>query len=244
MSTSKRQQQILELLQTERYMTVEALALRTFISPSSIRRDLNVLQNMCLIKRTHGGAEIVDGGNTVAHLNNRMTKNTVGKKIIAKKAAALICDGMSIMLDGSSTAMFLLPHIAKHKDVTLFTNNMITAINAINYGIVTHCLGGRSVNLSAVLASGQTYREAAELYTDIMFFSSRSLDKNGVISDPTEEENRLRQIMLAHTKKSVFLCDSDKFGTSSLYRLTSLNNVDRYIFDKPFDGLVTKNTEE
>lgn len=244
MSTTKRQQQILELLQSERFVTVERLSRLTFTSPSSIRRDLATLQNMCLIRRTHGGAEITGNDGAAAHLNNRMTKNTVGKRIIAKKAASLIHDGQSIMLDGSTTAGFLLPHIAKHKDITLFTNNMITAINAINHGIVTHCLGGRSVNASAVVASTATYRQVAELHTDILFFSSHSLGYDGVVSDPTEEENRLRQIMLEHTKKSVFLCDSDKFGTSSLYRLTTVSDVDVCVFDTPFDKLDTKLTED
>ena len=141
------------------------------------------------------------------------------------------------MLDGSSTAGFLIPHIAKHKDITLFTNNMITAINAVNYGISTHCIGGKSVNNSVVLSGPQSYKVISELHSDILFFSSHSLDRDGIISDPTESENYLRSLMLRNTKQSVFLCDSEKFNCKSIYTLASINDIDIAIFDTKWDDL-------
>ena len=230
MSISKRQEQIMELLNKNGFMTVEKLSELTYTSASSIRRDLTKLQNMYFIKRTHGGANILNA-NQVAPLDNRLMQNTVAKRKIAKKAESLICDGQIIMLDGSSTAGFLIPYIAKHKDITLFTNNMITAINAINYGVKTHCIGGTSVNNSAVLSGPQSYKMIYEIHPDILFFSSYALDKNGIISDPTEEENYLRMLMLENAGQSVFLCDCDKFNRKSLYTLASINDVDIAVFD-------------
>ena len=236
MSISKRQEQILGLLNENGFMTVEKLSELTYTSASSIRRELTKLQNMYFIRRTHGGANILNA-NQVAPLNNRLSKNIVAKRKIAKKAESLICDGQIIMLDGSSTVGFLIPHIAKYKDITLFTNNMITAINAINYGIKTHCIGGSSVNNSAVLAGPQSYKAVSEIYPDILFFSSYALDKNGIISDPTEEENYIRSLMLANTRKSVFLCDSEKFNQKSLYTLASLDDIDVAVFDVAWEEL-------
>ena len=240
MSITKRQEQILELLNENKYMTVDKLSELTYTSPSSIRRDLTKLQNMYFIKRTHGGANILSENNQAVPFNSRLAHNTVAKRKIAKKAGTLICDGQIIMLDGSSTAGFLIPHIAKFKDITLFTNNMITAINAINYGIKTHCIGGSSVSNSAVLSGPQSYRAISEIYSDVLFFSSHSLDKSGIISDPTEEENYLRSLMLQNTKQSIFLCDSEKFNRKSLYTLTSINDIDIAVFDNPWEDLNAK----
>ena len=242
MSITKRQEQILKLLNTYRFMTVVKIAELTYTSPSSIRRDLTKLQNMCFIKRTHGGASLLDENNKPTPLSSRMDKNIIGKRKIAKKAASLICDGQTIMLDGSSTAGFLIPHIAKHKDITLFTNNMITAINAINYGILTHCIGGSSVNNSAVLSGTQSYKTVCGIHPDILFFSSYGLDKNGIISDPTEEENYLRSMMIANAGQSVFLCDCEKFNRKSVYMLASLNDIDFAVFDTDWNDLKTKCT--
>ncbi|MBR2354400.1 MAG: DeoR/GlpR transcriptional regulator [Clostridia bacterium] len=240
MSITKRQEEILEHLNEHTFLTVERIAELTYTSPSSIRRDLTKLQNLSLIKRTHGGASIFNAINQAIPLNSRMSKNISEKRQIAKKAAALLHDGQSVMLDGSTTAGFLVPYIAKHKDMIVFTNNMLTAMNAVNYGIATHCIGGFSVDQSAVLSGAQAYRTIAELHPDILFFASKSLSRNGVISDPVSEENYIRSLMLENAKFSVFLCDSEKFDSESLYGLTTLDKIDVCVFDKPFPELKTK----
>ena len=56
MSTTQRQEEILELLNEHGFLTVERLSELTYTSPSSIRRDLARLGALSLIKRTHGGA--------------------------------------------------------------------------------------------------------------------------------------------------------------------------------------------
>ncbi|MBQ8309522.1 MAG: DeoR/GlpR transcriptional regulator, partial [Clostridia bacterium] len=231
MSVTKRQEEILELLNEHVFLTVERLSELTYTSPSSVRRDLAKLQNLSLIKRTHGGASIFNAINQSVPLNSRMSKNISEKRKIAKKAATLLHDGQSVMLDGSSTAGFLVPYIAKHRDMIVFTNNMLTAINAINYGIATCCTGGFSVDRSAVLSGMQAYRTVSEINPDIFFFSAKSLSKDGMISDPIAEENHIRTLMLQNAKFSVFLCDSEKFDTESLYRLVSLDRIDACVFD-------------
>ncbi len=237
MSISKRQEQILELLEESGFLSVERLSALTYTSPSSIRRDLVQLQNLSLIKRTHGGAAVARAENRALPLSSRMSQSITEKRQIAKKAATLLRDGQSVMLDGSSTAGFLVPYIAKHKDMMVFTNNMLTAINAINYGIPTHCIGGTSVNSSAVLSGSEAYRAVAQIHPDILFFSSKSLDQNGVIWDPIPEENYIRALMLENAQSSVFLCDSGKFGSTSLYRLTSVDRIDTCVFDREYPEL-------
>lgn len=240
MSITKRQEHILELLNKNGFMTVQQLSEVTFTSPSSIRRDLTKLQNMYFVKRTHGGVTVLNENDKAIPFDSRLLKNTTAKRKIAKKASSLIRDGQIIMLDGSSTAGFMIPYIAQHSNITLYTNNMTTAINAINYGIPTYCIGGRSVNNSAVLAGPQSYKFVSEIHPDILFFSSQSIDINGIIYDPTEEENYLRTLMIANAKQSVFLCDSEKFNRKSLYNLASIDDIDVAVFDTEWNELNTK----
>ena len=58
-----------------------------------------------------------------------------------------------------------------------------------------------------------------------------------MISDPIPEESHIREIMLKNATLRVFLCDSEKFGTRSLYKLTSLDEIDAAVFDRPIAGL-------
>ena len=237
MSIANRQKQILDILNERVFITVEELSRLTFTSASSIRRDLTYLQNNGLVKRSHGGVSLPEPLNGVASFYDRAQKSIKEKRIIAQKASVLLKDGQSILLDSSSTASFLLPYIAKKRDVKLFTNNLSTAIKAIELGINTHCLGGSSTDGSVALSGAETYTALASIRTDILFFSSQSIDSDGNISDSTEEENYVRILMLKSADKSVFLCDSKKFNTSSVYKLCNIGEVDLAIFDEEYREL-------
>ena len=240
MSISERQKQILGILNDRTFITVQELSALTFTSPSSVRRDLTYLQNNGLVKRMHGGVSAVDPVSNVASFYDRTHKNVKEKRILAQKAAVLLKDGQTILLDSSTTVTFLLPHIAKHKSITVFTNNLATALHAIELGINTHCLGGHAVNGSTALSGSETFATLSELTVDLLFFSSQSLDCNGNISDSTEEENYARKMMLRCANKKVFLCSSEKFGTQSTYRLCNLNDMDCAVFNQPYPDLDTR----
>lgn len=242
MNISERQKQLLNILAESTYASVNDLAKKTFTSPSSIRRDLASLQNLGLVKRSHGGVSLPEINGSVASFYDRRQKNVKEKRLIAQKAASLLKDGQSILLDSSSTAAFLLPHIARLDSPTVFTNNLETALGALKLGIYTHCIGGGSINGSVSLGGTEAYKALSDINADILFFSSQSLSRDGMISDSTEAENFIRFLMLSRAKKTVFLCDSEKFDTASLYTLTTLDRVDFAVFDQPFEGLKTKAT--
>lgn len=242
MSVSERQNEVLKIIGEDAYVTVNELAKRTFTSPSSIRRDLTHLQNLGLVKRSHGGVSLPEINGHVAGFYNRTAKNVKEKRLIAQKAASLLSDGQSILLDSSTTASFLIPYIARLDSAVVFTNNLETAVSAIKQGICTHCIGGCSINGSVSLGGPQTYRALSDINVDIAFFSSQSLSRDGVITDSTEEENYVRRIMINNAQKTVFLCDSTKFDTTSLHKLTLLDQIDFAVFDKEFEGFTTKAT--
>ncbi len=242
MSTSKRQEQILEIIRNRNYISVNELAKLTYTSPSSIRRDLTSMQNQGLVARSHGGVTLPDSIRGVASFHDRMTKNAAEKRIIAKKAASLLKNGQTVLLDSSSTAGFLVPYLALFESVTVFTNNLVTAMSLIEAGVNTHCIGGSSVGGSAAMSGSEAFRTVSSIRPDILFFSSQSLDSDGIISDSTEEENYMRSLMIDSAKKTVFLCDSNKFCARSIYTLTSIDKIDVSVFDKDFESLIVNSS--
>lgn len=231
MSRTQRQEEILQHLHRERFATVRELSERTFISPSSTRRDLAELEHRGLVRRTHGGVTLPETVAGVASFQKRKEQNVQGKRLLAKKAARFLADGQSIMLDSSSTVSFLLPYIARHSGIRLFTNNLSTAMDAIALGIDTCCIGGHAAQGSVVLGGPLACQAMENLRFDTVFFSSQSLDEEGVISDSCEEENYLRQLMLRRASRKIFLCDREKLGKRSLHTLCRLDQVDEAVFE-------------
>ncbi|MBO7344700.1 MAG: DeoR/GlpR transcriptional regulator [Clostridia bacterium] len=237
MKINQRQITILKALEKEVYISVDTLAKRLFASPSSIRRDLAELQSRNMVHRTHGGVTLFNPTERVASFSRRMTKNVQGKQIVAKKASAFLKDGMSVFLDGSTTVKYLLPYIAMHEKITLFTNNLDTATSAINEGIETHCTGGKAFNNSPVLIGPDTERFIKNLRVDAFFFSAQFLNHKGVISDSTQEETYIRSIILENCDKKYFLCDNDKVNQTALYTLTNVKDLDACILEKEWNLL-------
>ena len=240
MSISQRQKQILNILNDRTFITVQELSALTFTSASSIRRDLTYLHNNGLVKRLHGGVSTVPPMANVASFYDRAHKNVKEKRSIAQKASMLLKDGQTVLLDSSTTVTFLLPYIAKHQNITVFTNNLTTALQAIESGIQTHCLGGHAINGSTALSGPETFAALDSIMADILFFSSQSLDSQGNISDATEEENYVRRVMLKSAKTRVFLCDSEKFNARNTHKLCNLNDIDYAVFDAPYPELSTE----
>lgn len=240
MSISERQKEILRLLEGRSYITVQELSALTFTSASSIRRDLTYLENNGLVKRLHGGVSTILPTANVASFYDRTHKNVKEKRAIAQKASALLRDGQTLLLDSSTTVTFLLPYIARHSGMTVFTNNLTTALQAIELGIPTHCLGGHAIHGSTALSGPETFAALAGITVDLLFFSSQSLDDHGIISDSTQEENHVRQLMLEHAKTRVFLCDSEKFRSRNTYTLCHLDRIDCAVFDLPYPDLNTQ----
>lgn len=231
MKINERHEKILEILRTQRFASVRTLAESLYTSPSSIRRDLTQMQNAGLVRRNYGGVMLCDTEHTAPPVSVRLETNKQNKKKIARRAATLLRDHITVFLDGSTTAAYLAEYLAAHEGITVFTNNLQTASDLIARSVDTYCIGGHSVHGSHIVAGSYAEDMVDNLHADLFFFSSFALSDEGVISDCTAEENSLRRRMLRHADTRVFLCDSSKFHRTAAHRLCTLDEVD-YFFSE------------
>jgi len=226
---SERQDQILELLQKEKSVSVHRLAKLMRISESSIRRDLTALEDIGKIRRTFGGAVLNEAGEQEVSLMFRRSQNMRAKQQIAQKAVRHIRDGMMVFLDASSTAAQIIPLLDRFENLTVVTNSPQASIALAEMKIQNHCTGGRMLNNSFAFVGVQAARYLENLSADVLFFSSRGLREDGVLSDSMEEEVYIRRVMLEHANKKIFLCDRSKYGHSYPYQLCRLEELDEMI---------------
>ncbi len=228
MLKNEREREIITILKSENgFITVKELCQKLYASESSIRRDLTVLENRGLIKRTYGGAELITNFNNVISFNKRSYHSMAAKKTIAEKAAKLIKDGNIIFLDQSSTSFYLASEIISKNSLTVITNNIEILYLLSNSGIKAVSSGGFLSPQNRNCLIGPDAQSVFEnTYADLAFFSTKSLSNEGIISDCTREEVALRNCMLKNATKKIFLCDSEKFGTRSAYKQCTLSDID------------------
>ena len=227
MLKTERQEMILETLQNCRHTTAAALCEQLFVSYSSIRRDLEELENMGLVRRSYGRVELAGRNPLLVSYPIRINKNAEQKRIIASKAARLIKEGDTLFIDPSSSCSFFAREILHMKGITVITNN-VEVINIMTQsGINVICSGGLQTEPNRYALTGpiaeSTFRN---IHADWAVFSVRSLTNNGKLYDVHYSETALRKVMLENAAKSLFLCDGSKLGTDSPYYQCSLKDVD------------------
>lgn len=241
MKNTVRKDEILEILHRYNYVTVEYLAETLFISPSSIRRDLALLESQGLVKRSHGGVHSVENSNVLTPYSMRMQENSIAKRKICEKAASLVNDGDFIFIDGSTTCLYLPELLESKKNITILTNNLkLAAMFKDTNGISVYCTGGK-LRPNEYVGYGPMAESACEfLHTNIMFFSARAIDENGTIQDINEPETVVRHKAMQNTDKAVFLCDSTKFNKTSAFRVCEAKDVHIVTDNLPDDDTIMR----
>lgn len=120
---NERQTTILSLLSRDELTSVNDLARKLNVSSVTIRQDLNFLESEGLLKRIHGGAVLEDADD----LTNRLGFNYEKKLRIAKRAASLVNEGETILIESGSANVLLARELIKKKNVTLITTNVFIA---------------------------------------------------------------------------------------------------------------------
>ena len=228
MLKGEREREIISFLKEhDGFATVKELCQKLYASESSIRRDLSALEGRRVIRRTHGGAELVNNVSGAIAFNQRAHHNVSAKKAIAKKAATLINDGDVIFLDQSSSAFYLANEIVLNNSLTVVTNNIEIISLLSTSGVKTISSGGMlSPDNRSCLVGRDAHYIFENIHADLAFFSTKSLSSDGIISDCVREEVLVRAAMLKNCSKKVFLCDSEKFFTLSAYKQCTLGDID------------------
>lgn len=219
-------------LLSERSYTVKELSDALFISEPTVRRDINELISKELVTRKNGVVSIkTNSPDTRVPMFIRNLENKDAKDAIAKKAALLIKEGDTVMLDASTTAYCLAQHLAKFKNIFVITNGAKTALALATLGIRTLCTGGEMALGSFSYIGHDAERTLSNYNADIAFMSCRGISEDGDVTDSSIEENSIRKIMMQKSAKTYLLCDKSKVGKVYLNTLCEKDEFDGIIWD-------------
>jgi len=232
MMIEERHKLILEELKANPSVTVKELSKKLFVSEPTIRRDFTELHNKGIITKIHGGAII----NTTAAYREipfflRENEKSIAKSEMGRRAAAMIEDGMVIMLDGSTSAYHIVPFLSQFKNLTVITSGAKTAVALAESNIRTFCTGGQMILHSFSYVGKQAEDFVKNVNADILFFSCHGLDEKGRMTDNAIEEANIRRVMFEQSEKKILLCDSSKLGKTYFYNMGNISDIDDVISD-------------
>ncbi|MBP3359696.1 MAG: DeoR/GlpR transcriptional regulator [Clostridia bacterium] len=233
MFKEERCSEILRLLRENGFLTVDYLSEKLHYSPATIRRDLVYLARKGSIEKSYGGAAIADiDKRHVLPYAMRKQSFTQEKKKIASLAATLIDENQVVFIDGSTTAAGIIDYIDPRRNITVVTINLENCIKLRERGIRGFCTGGEISSSTPSLSGRLTCDMLSRINMDIMFFASKSLSADGVISEYSESVMSAVTAAMENSSKKVYLTDSSKVGTSSMFNLCTLSDIDTVVSDK------------
>lgn len=205
MSQKLRQEQILHILQERGYVTVRYLTGALHYSSATVNRDLNAMQTLGLVKRTYGGVEAVDRHHFFP-LPQRQLYMKKEKRRNAHAAAALIENGDTVFLDGSTSVQYIAPFLTEKRDLRIITNNLRLAMELGEYDIDVICLGGHITERPHVIGGDDAVEQALRYRADKMFFSIGCVTADGNVG----AGGLLHRIMLKNAREVYLLTNKSK----------------------------------
>ncbi len=225
-----RQKHILELILKHQSISVKDLSEMVFASESSVRRDLIFLEEKKLIKRTHGGVELIRGSTEEKiPFVLREFEQVHAKQIIAKKACELVNDNDVIFMDGSSSVYSMIQFLTSKRNLTVVTNGIKTALKLCEYNIKTISTGGDVIPECLAMVGHRAFDTVLSINANAVFFSCRGVSEDGFATDISVEENAVRKKMISQSQRSYLLCPSDRFGHKYCYNLAHTGEFTRVI---------------
>lgn len=229
---NERQSKILTLLSRNDLTSVNELSLKLRVSSVTIRQDLNFLESEGLVKRVHGGAVLEDADD----LSNRLGFNYDKKLRIARKAALLVNEGETILIESGSTNVLLTRELIKMRNVTLITTNVFIARQF------------RKNDKSSIILLGGIYQPGSESMVGKITkicLDQINFDKAfvGIDGYTTESGFTLRDLFRAEIssyiiKKScetIIVSDSSKFGKTELTNICYPSEIKHIATDSDLD---------
>ncbi|HEY8665218.1 MAG TPA: DeoR/GlpR family DNA-binding transcription regulator [Tepidisphaeraceae bacterium] len=230
---AERQSRLKELLARRGMCDLDSLSADLRVSQSTIRRDLEQLEQRGLVKRTHGGviwvADRNDSGRPYA-FDQRVDYNLDAKRKIAAAARKLIQPGQTVLIDGGSTTFHLAEELVG-QPLQIVTNSLPIAnlfLNDDNVELVL--VGGLLYPRYGVLLGPMAESMLATIHTKTLILSVAGIH-DGMLYNQNMLLVASEKRMMQQAQEIVLLIDSTKFGQQALAQLCPLSEIDTVVCD-------------
>ncbi len=229
----ERRNAIMSRLTLEGKVIVADLAREFNVTEETIRRDLEKLDNEGFAKKTYGGAVLSQKGEEDLPYSVRKRANVERKQRIAEKIGDLIHDGDYIMLDASSTAIYVAKYIKHLNNITLITNSveiLLELADKDGWNILSTGGALREGALSLVGASAE--KMIRGFHVNLAVCSCKGLDMAMGITDSNERDSEIKQAIYAAAERKILAVDGTKFDKISFVRVCDVRDVDTLVTDE------------
>ena len=230
MQTRQRRSRLIDFVRVRGFASLDDLVRELGVSESTIRRDLDALEEQGTAKRTHGGVLYAGGHARLSEFDERQPAHWAAKRAIAAAAAERIDDGETVLLDGGTTT-YEVARLLVGRSIQVVTNSLPVAnLFASESRADLVLLGGYVSPRTGVCLGPYANELLGRLHVTTTVLSAAGITAEGLYNAHlllAETE----QAMLRAAGRVFVVADSSKFGRKSLTFVSGLDSIDLLVSD-------------
>jgi DeoR/GlpR family transcriptional regulator of sugar metabolism len=230
-SIDLRRNQLLELIRSRGFASLPDLVETLGVSESTVRRDLEFLEESGAARRTRGGVFYTGQMPKLPHFEERQPMQWDRKRAIARRAAELIQPGETVLLDGGTTT-YEVARLLVGRRLQIVTNSLPVAnLFASDPASDLVFLGGFVYPRTGVALGPHANRMLSDINVQRTVLSVGGITERGLYNNNVLLVETERRMMDAADEVMV-VADSTKFGRQSISFLCELGDIDCLVVDE------------
>jgi DeoR family transcriptional regulator of aga operon len=236
--TKPHSQEILQQLLRAGEVSVDELAAHLRVSPSTVRRYLNALEQQGLLRRTHGGAVSVEPSlyepfRHVSSFQEQEERRAVEKRRIGLAAAELIADGEIIGIGAGTTTTQVARSIRHRKGITVVTNAINIAMELSHQNDLKVIVTGGSLSGDwFALVGPSAIASVGEIFVDKVFIGVDGIHAERGLTTNYPDQAAIHRAMMRQARQRIVVADHHKIGVTGTALICPLSEVNVFITNK------------
>ncbi len=229
----ERRRRILAEARGHGHIAVADLADELDVAAETVRRDLKLLEDHGLVRRTHGGAYPVEGAGYETNLARRSESWVAEKRRIAVAAVEQLGPAESIYVDEGFTPQLIAEELARvGRPLTVVTASLsAAAVMATASAIEVILLGGRVRGGTLGTVDHWATTMLDQFVLDLAFLGANGITRDRGLTVPNTAVAAVKAKALQVSRRRVFVGIHTKFGVTSFCRFATAADFETLITD-------------
>lgn len=220
-------------IKSEGKISVAEIREKYGVSDESARRDLRILEQRGLCKRTYGGAISVQQVSVRPPEDRDFSTMPVFEnyRLIAIEAAKMIKENDIVYLTGGSFGHIIIPYLPKNFRYTIVANNVEMGQELRAFENIDVYIAGGKMRRSGSLTDSLAAAFVSNLHFDICFLTGAGLTAEFGLSNGTDETAAFQRAVIKNSIKKVLLLPGNKIGRNSFVKVCDVETIGDVITD-------------
>ncbi len=233
MFIEERQKEILEKINKDGKITINFITEKYEISDESARRDLRMLDQKGLCKRTYGGAIKLQQVSVWPPMNRDFEKMTIfpNYREIAKNAIKNIKENDIVYITSGSFGYIMVSMLPRDFHFTVVVNAVDLGKELRSFENIDVYVVGGKMRRSGSLVDSIAIDFVSKMHFDICFITGSGLTADFGLSNGSDETASFQRAVIRNSRKKFLLLPGSKIGVNSFIKVCDADVFDAVITD-------------